>query len=85
MAKNGAVVDLWLRDKVTTDTWDKNLTNFPYGKKCMSQHKWMQLPDDTTSGIPPRYQVYGISLKLNADKDDTYVVIYCICGDCACE
>ena len=30
----------------------------------------MQLPDDTTSAVSPRYQVYGITLKLNPNKDD---------------
>ena len=70
VAKNGSVVDLWFRDKVNTATWDKNLTNFPYGKKCMSQHKWMQLSDDTTSDTPIRYQQYGITLKLNPNKED---------------
>ncbi len=35
----------------------------------MSQHKWIQLSDDTTSGNPVRYQQYGITLKLNPNKD----------------
>ncbi len=56
VAKDGTVVDLWLRDKVNNGTWEKNSVNFPEGKKCMSQHKWMKLPDDTTSPNPIRYQ-----------------------------
>jgi hypothetical protein len=43
---------------------------FPQDKTCLSQHKWIQLADVTTSPTPSRYQVCGISLKLTPDKDD---------------
>ncbi len=76
VVKNGSVVDQWLRDKVNKGTWDKNLATFPHGKKCMTQHKWMQLPDDTTSPTPVRYQQYGITLKLNPNKDDIFNQTY---------
>ena len=37
VAKNGSLVDQWLRDKVNPSTWRKNETLFPEGKKCLSQ------------------------------------------------
>jgi hypothetical protein len=36
----------------------------------LPQHKWVQLSDDTISPTPVRYQQYGITLKLNPDKED---------------
>ncbi len=41
VAKNGSVMDQWLRDKVNPLTWDKNLTIFPQVKACWSNQKWM--------------------------------------------
>jgi hypothetical protein len=64
-----SVVDQWLRDQVNRKTWEKNIASFPQGKVSLTHQKWMQLADDTTSVILPRYQVYGITLKLNPDKD----------------
>jgi hypothetical protein len=55
---------------VNRKTWEKNIASFPEGKVSLPQQKRMQMADDTTSAIPPRYQVYGITLKLNPDKDD---------------
>jgi hypothetical protein len=48
------VVDRCLRDQVKPSTWAKNIASFPHGKTSLPQHKWMQLPDDTTSVIPRR-------------------------------
>ena len=42
----------------------------------MPQHKWMKLSDDTASPTPVRYQQYGITLKLNPDKDDCFKKTY---------
>ena len=76
VAKNASLVDQWLRDKVNPSTWNKNETLFPEGKKCLPQQKWMLLPDDTASASPVRYQQYGITIKLNPDKDDCFHKTY---------
>jgi hypothetical protein len=38
VAKYGSVVDLWLRDKVKPETWDKNSANFPQDNQCETRH-----------------------------------------------
>ena len=42
----------------------------------MPQDKWMQLSDDDTSATPVRYQQFGITLKLNPNKDDMFIRTY---------
>ncbi len=48
----------------------KESHNLSTGKNVLDPARRMKLVDDTTSPTPVRYQVYGISLKLNPDKDD---------------
>jgi hypothetical protein len=72
VAKNeqDSLVDRWLRDQVKPERWDHIAAVFPQRDKYLPQHKWMLMPEDTKSPIPIRYQQYGITVKLNPDKED---------------
>jgi len=62
------IVHRWLRDHVKPERWDKIAGAFPHGGKYSPQQQWVLMQEDAKS--PFRYQQYGITVKLNQDKDD---------------
>ena len=72
VAKNDptSLVDRWLWDHIKTDRWDRITGVFPQGGKCSTKCKWVLMTEDTKSLVPYRYQQFGITVKLNPDKED---------------
>jgi len=72
VAKNEqtSLVDRWLWDHIKPERWVHIVVVFPQGDKYLPQHKWILMTEDTKSPTPIRYQQYGITVKLNPDKED---------------
>ncbi len=60
----------WFRDHIKTDRWERITGVFPQGGNYSPKHKWVLMTEDTKSLVPYRYQQYGITVKLNPDKED---------------
>ncbi len=61
---------LW--DHINTDRCEHITRVFPQGDKCFPNHKWVLMTEDTKSLVSYRYQQYGITVKLNPDKEDKF-------------
>ena len=62
------LVDSWLRDHIKPERWDRIATVFPRAGKYSPKQQWVLMAEDANS--PYRYQQYGLTVRLNPDKDD---------------
>ena len=70
LVKNHA--DKYLRDHVTSGTWQKNIVSFPDGKECKPNQKWLLAPDPLAHEDQVRYKQYGCTLKLVDSNNESH-------------
>jgi hypothetical protein len=71
VAKN-ELVDSWLRDHIKPERLGPISAAFPRAGKYSPKQQWVLMTEDANS--PYRYQQYGLTVRLNPDKDDRLIV-----------